>query len=456
MRRLLFAMASCCCLLDSHSALFGAKIKGGVQRLIDTVVDVIVPKIDEDMDGKPQNLNGSGFIISEDGYIVTNCHVVDPSDNIKVVIYDGTEYQAKIVGRDERSDIALLKIDVDPGVKLPCAQFADSDKVEICDPVIAIGNPLSLGKSVTGGMVSFKGRNLSDQILELGASGDLVAYIQFDASVNYGNSGGPLFSENGEVIGMVTVFVTDGLHSTGINFAIPSNMLKKVIKQLRTYGKMRRSWLGISVCRMAREASKLLLENNVGYYVTSVSDDSPAKSVGIQVGDIILEINKEGFSENTNVEYLLNNLPIGAVIPLQIMRDGKKRMLSVTVGSRNDEDFPFTGADEGNNKDIPSEKIAGLGLGGANLTKELREIFKISSHENGVLISSTDSGLSPDLGIGNLIKKVNQKEVRNLKELNDVLSHLPKSKSKKPQKIVLYVWDPLTRKSSYVVVECKK
>ena len=456
MKRILLALAFCCCVGEGHSALFGAKVKGGVQRLIDSVVDVIVAKSDEDVDGKSQNLNGSGFIISEDGYIVTNCHVVDSSDNVKIVIYDGSEYQAKIVGKDERSDIALLKIDVDAGVKLPCAQFTDSDKVEICDPVIAIGNPLNLGKSVTGGMISFKGRNLSDQILELGASGDLVNYIQFDASVNYGNSGGPLFSENGEVIGMVTVFVTDGLHSTGINFAIPSNMLKKVIKQLRTYGKMRRSWLGISVGRMGREASKLLLGNNTGYYVTGVSENSPAKSAEIKVGDIILEINKESISENTNIEYLLNNLPIGAVIPLQIMRDGEKRMLSVTVGARNDEDFSFANSDDGNSKDIPSEKIFGLGLGGANLTKELREIFKISSHEEGVLISSTDPGLNADLGIGNVIKKVNQKDVKNLKELNDVLSKLPREKGNKPQRIVLYVWDSLARKSSYVVVEYKR
>ena len=454
MIRGLFVIILSLCFFTNEASLFGVEIKGGVQRLMDTVVDVIVAdKNEESPDGKSSN--GTGFIIYDDGYIVTNWHVIEGSEKIKIVTSDGNEYIARVMGKEEHYDVALLKIDLDQNVKLSSVKFADSDKIEVCDPVIAIGNPFGLGKTVTAGIVSYKGRNLSDQISELGVNGNLVSYIQTDASVNYGNSGGPLFSANGEVIGMITVFVLDGSHSTGINFAIPSNILQKVINQLKTFGKMQRSWIGISTCRMSKEASKLLIGSNVGYYVTNVSDKSPAMSTGIKVGDIILSVNGEVISGNTNMEYLLNNLPIGEVIPIQIMRDGKKRMLSITVKSYNDEDISFIDDDDSSGKDILFEKINGLDLGLTNLTRELREIFKIPSHENGVLVSFVGSSLSDDIGVGNLIKKVNQLEIKNLDDMKTAIYAAFKD-NKGGGKIVLYVQDPLIRKSSYVVVECER
>ncbi|MBO4405677.1 MAG: trypsin-like peptidase domain-containing protein [Alphaproteobacteria bacterium] len=452
MMRSLFVIILSLCFFTNEASLFGVKIKGGVQRLMDTVVDVIVAdKNEESSEGKSSN--GTGFIIYDDGYVVTNWHVIEGSEKIKVVTSDGNEYIARVMGKEEHYDVALLKIDLDQNVKLSSVKFADSDKIEVCDPVIAIGNPFGLGKTVTAGIVSYKGRNLSDQISELGVNGNLVSYIQTDAAVNYGNSGGPLFSANGEVVGMITVFVLDGLHSTGINFAIPSNILQKVINQLKTFGKMQRSWLGISTCRMSKEASKLLIGSNVGYYVTNVSDKSPAMSTGIKVGDIVLSVNGEVISGNTNMEYLLNNLPIGEVIPIQIMRDGNKRMLSITVKSYNDEDISFVDDDDSSGKDIPFEKISGLDLGLTNLTRELREIFKIPSHENGVLVSFVGSSLSDDIGVGNLIKKVNQFEIRNLNDMKSSIAAVFKE-NKGGDKIVLYVQDPLIKKSSYVVVKC--
>ena len=452
MVRGLFVIILSLCFFTNEASLFGVEIKGGVQRLMDTVVDVIVAdKNEESSDGKSSN--GTGFIIYDDGYIVTNWHVIDGSEKIKIVTSDGNEYIARVMGKEEHYDVALLKIDLDQNTKLSSVKFADSDKIEVCDPVIAIGNPFGLGKTVTAGIVSYKGRNLSDQISELGVNGNLVSYIQTDAPVNYGNSGGPLFSAKGEVIGMITVFVLDGSHSTGINFAIPSNILQKVINQLKTFGKMQRSWIGISTCRMSKEASKLLIGSNVGYYVTNVSDKSPAMSTGIKVGDIILSVNGEAISGNTNMEYLLNNLPIGEVIPIQIMRDGKKRMLSITVKSYNDEDISFVDDDDSGGKDIPFEKISGLDLRLTNLTRELREIFKIPSHENGVLVSFVGSSLSDDIGVGNLIKKVNQFEIRNLSDMKSAIASVFKE-NKSRGKIVLYVQDPLIKKSTYVVVEC--
>ncbi len=452
--RSLFVIIFSLCFFISDASVFGIKIKGGVQRLMDTVVDVIVADRNEE-NAENRAYNGTGFIIYEDGYIVTNWHVIDSSEQIKVVTSDDNEYIAKVIGKDEHYDVALLKIDLDQNVKLPAVKFADSDKIEVSDPVITIGNPFGLGKTVTAGIISCKGRNLSGQISELGENGHLVSYIQTDAAVNYGNSGGPLFSENGEVIGMITVFVSDGLRSTGINFAIPSNILQKVINQLKTFGKMERSWLGISTRRMPKEASKLLIGSNVGYYVTNINEKSPAMSTGIKVGDIILSVNGEVISENTNMEYLLNNLPIGEVIPIQIMRDGNKRMLSITVKAYNDEDISFVDDEDNVGKDIPFEKIDGLDLGLTNITRELREIFKISSHENGVLVSFVGSSLIDDIGVGNLIKKVNQFEIKNLNDMKSAMYAAFKD-NKRGDKIVLYVQDPLLRKSSYIVVKCDK
>ncbi len=453
--RVIFMIVFCLCFFTNEASVSVIEFKGGVQRVMDAVVDVIVAdKNDESSENKSSN--GTGFIIYEDGYIVTNWHVIDSSEKIKIVTADGNEYLARVIGKDEQYDVALLKIDLDPNVKLPSVKFADSDKIEICDPVVAIGNPFGLGKTVTSGIISYKGRNLSDQISELGANGNLVSYIQTDAAVNYGNSGGPLVSKNGEVIGMITVFVLDGVHSTGINFAIPSNILQKVIGQLKVFGRMQRSWLGITVSRMTKRASKVLLRSNVGYYVSHVSDKSPAKSIGIKVGDIILSVNNETISDKTNMEYLLNNLPIGEVIPIQILSSGKKRMLSITVKSYNDDDLTFLDNDDSDsNKEMSFEKIYGLDLGLTNLTPVLRGIFKIPSFETGVLVSFVGSTLCDDIHVGNLIQKVNQYDVSNISTLKTSMSKILKE-NKKINEVVLYVRDPLINKSDYVVVDCKK
>lgn len=454
--RSLFVIIFGLCFFMTDASVFGIKVKGGVQRLMDAVVDVIVAdKNDENPENRSSN--GTGFIIYEDGYIVTNWHVIDSSEKIKIVTSDGNEYNARVIGKDEHYDVALLKIDLDAGVKLSAVEFANSDQIEISDPVITIGNPFGLGKTVTAGIISYKGRNLSGKISELGENSHLVSYIQTDAAVNYGNSGGPLFSADGKVIGMITVFVADGLRSTGINFAIPSNILLKVIGQLKTFGKMRRSWLGISTSRMSKEAAKLLIGSNVGYYVTNISEKSPAMLTGIKVGDIILSINKEVISENTNVEYLLNNLPIGEVIPIQIMRNGNRRMLSITVKSYNDEDISFIDEEDNSGKDILYEKIDGLDLGLTDLTKELREIFKIPADETGVLISFVGSSLNDDtnISVGNLVKNINQVEIKNLSDLRTALIATLKEHSN-VNKVVMYVNDPLTKKSSYVVVKCER
>jgi serine protease Do len=438
------------------SGVPGGSVKVGIKCLVNTVVDVIVTDKSSSEEyrssDKREASDGTGFIIDENGYIVTNCHVIDSADKIKIVLYDGGEYIAKVVGRDERSDIALLKIDVD--TKLPYVQFADSDKIEIGDPVIAIGNPFGFGKTVTSGIISYKGRNLSNQIAELGTGGDLVSYLQTDAAVNCGNSGGPLFY-NGEVVGMITVFFSDGMRSTGINFAIPSNTLKNVIKELRDHGKIQRSWLGVGVSQLSKKAARVLgLGKQYGCVVARIEKNSPAAVAGMQVGDILTSLNNEAISENTNLEVTLNGLPVGKVIPVQIIRHGVSMKLSVMVGARSDDDF-FTNTDDIPEKsDIPYEKIDGISLGVADLTPELRKSFDISENINGVMIAYIGNLQGNDVSVGNVVLTVNQINVSTVADLKNELKKLSKNENiKKNKELALYVFDPQTRKSDYIVVD---
>jgi serine protease Do len=438
------------------SGVPGVAVKGGIPRLISTVVDVIVtdknPSDEYRGSDRKESSNGTGFIIDENGYIVTNCHVIDSTNRIKIVLHDGSEFIAKIIGKDDRSDIALLKIDVD--TKLPFVQFADSDRVEIGDPVVAIGNPFGFGKTVTSGVISSKGRNLSNQIAELGAGGDLVYYLQTDAAVNYGNSGGPLFTYNAEVVGMITVFFSDGIHNTGINFAIPSNTLKKVIQELRDHGKMQRSWLGIGVSPLSKKAASALgLGKQYGYVISKVEKNSPAAAAGVQVGDILMSVNDEAIYENTNLELMLNSLPIGKVIPIQVMKHKVGMKLSVVVGIRNDDDL-CVGQDNAPEKtEIPYEKIDGMEIGVTELTSDLRKNFDIPDNIKGIMISYIGNLLANEVSVGHVILSVNQANVSTIAGLKTELKKLSTDAAvKKSKELAFYMYDPQSRRSDYVVM----
>lgn len=427
-----------------------AVIQKDVYQLMNTVVDVIVA----DEDGtEDKTSTGSGFIISEDGYIVTNWHVIDSSDSVRIVTPDGKKYIAQVVGKDEYDDIALLKIDLSKNARLFPVEFGDSDKVKVFDRVIAVGNPFGLGKTATLGNILRKDGNF-DQIPAFGDNKQFSSYIQANVNINYGNSGGPLFLEKGEkVIGMITAFIP----GSGICFAIPSNLLQKIIGQLKVFGKIRRSWLGISACKMSSDASSILLGRSDGYYVANVSEESPAMSAGIQDGDIILQVNNKDINKKINVEYLLNNLPIDKVIPIQIMRDGEKRMMSIKVRDYNDEDISFLDETDNLIKDIPYEQIeiSGLILRLAdicNLTKKVKKKFRISSDDNGVFILFVGSSSSDNssVRVGNLISQVNGKRISNLVDLKAALES-----TKGKNGVVLYVKDPLMIKNpEFVVINC--
>jgi serine protease Do len=439
------------------SGIPGSAVKGGIQRLIKTVVDVVVlDKPAADSDGileRREPSDGTGFIIDEDGYVVTNSHVVGSTDKIKIILSDGTECMAKIIGRDDRSDIALLKVDAE--TKLPFVQFADSDKVEVGDPVIAVGNPFGFGKTVTSGIISYKGRDLSTQIAELGSGGDLVSYLQTDAAVNHGNSGGPLFTYNAEVVGMITIFFSDGMHGIGINFAIPSNTLKNVIKELRDHGKIQHSWLGIGVSPLNRRAARVLgLGKQYGCVITRIEKNSPAAVAGVQVGDILISLNNETISENTNLDVTLNGLPVGKVIPIQILRHGVSMKLSVMVGVRNDDDSLLNADDVPEKSEIFYEKIDEISIGVAELTRELRKNFDISDNVNGVMVAYPGNLVGNNVAVGSVILSVNQIPIASVTDFKNELQKISRSDSvQKSKEVALYVFDPQTRKSDYIVVD---
>ena len=427
-----------------------ATVQRDVYQLMNTVVDVIVA----DEDGtEDKTSSGSGFIVSEDGYIVTNLHVIDSCDSVRIATADGKRYVAKVVGKDEYDDVALLKINLSKNMRLSPVKFGNSDKIKIFDRVIAVGNPFGLGKTATLGSILRKNGNF-DQASVFGDNKQFSSYIQANVNINYGNSGGPLFLEKGEkVIGMITAFIP----GSGICFAIPSNFLQKIIRQLKVFGKIKRSWLGISACRMPSDASSILLGRSDGYYVASVSEESPAMSAGIQEGDIILKVNKTDINKEINIENLLNNLPIGKVIPIQIMRGEETRMMSIKVKDYNDADISFLDETDDLIKDIPHEKIeiAGLVLRLADigkLTKKVKKKFRISSDDNGVFVlfvgsSSIDNSA---VRVGSLISQVNKKRISNLVDLKVALKE-----TKGENGVVLFVKDPLMiRNPEFVVINC--
>ena len=441
------------CVIQEQVVSFSASFKGDIQQLVDSVVNILI--IDKDAEySDNKSVNGTGFIVDDSGYIVTNCHVIEGAEKIKIVTSDGNEYYARIIGKDDHSDIALLKIDIDPGIKLTHVTFSNSDEIKLCDRVIVIGNSLGLSNTVTEGIVSYKNRDLSTQISELGGTGDLVSYIQLNAIIQPGDSGGPVFDTQGRVIGMIRVFVSDGYYHTGISFAIPANIIQKIVKQLRLYGKIQRSRTGITVTRMSHEAARILLQNNVGYSISEITDNSPAASAGFEEGDIILTIDGEPVLENTNVEYVLNNLSIGKSVVIEVLRNNQKKPITIVPEACSDENMMIDIDEELKTPIIHHEKIEGLDLGLTNLTPEVREILNsIDSKEEGVYVSYVGPSLRLIMNAGCVIKKVNEQNIRNLDNLKSAFQNITDKSDTQSGKVVFYIIDPSDRcKSSYVVV----
>ena len=362
---------------------------------------------------KSQSL-GSGFVIDTAGYIVTNNHVIDGADEIKVILQDNTTIKAKLVGRDERVDIALLKIETDhPLVAVP---FGDSDKARVGDWVIAIGNPFGLGGTVTAGIVSARARDIHQ-----GAYDD---FIQTDAAINQGNSGGPLFNMNGEVIGINTAIYSRSGGSIGLGFSIPSNQAKLVVEQLRNYGHARRGWLGVKIQQVTPDiAESVGLKEPSGAMIASTDDGGPAAKAKIQGGDIILKFNGQEVKEMRVLPRLVAETEIGKQVPVVVWRDGKEQQIQVTVGELPEDAKPVL-ASVTPDKPVAAKpvELAGIGLKIAPITDDQRDKFQIPADQKGVLITdvapnspAADKGLKP----GDVIVEVQQEAVKTPADVTD-------------------------------------
>jgi serine protease Do len=351
---------------------------------------------------------GSGFIISNDGYIFTNNHVVEQADKILVKISDGKEYEAKVIGTDANTDLALIKIK--PDSSLAVAEIGDSEKVRVGEWVIAIGNPFGLDATVTAGIVSAKGRVIG--------AGPFDNFIQTDASINPGNSGGPLFSMDGKVIGINTAIVAQG---QGIGFAIPINMAKSILADLKTKGKVTRGWLGISVQDISDDMAKNLNhKNKSGALVSDVFKGDPADKAGIKVGDIITEINGKPLKDTHELLLTIATLKVGQKMNVKAIRDGKEMTFQVTVAERK-ESIAMAAERSGKGQ---------FGIATQEITAEIAKQLGIA--REGVLVSEVQEGSPADeVGIQpqDVIVQVNKVKISTMKDYTREITKAAAKKS---------------------------
>ena len=387
---------------------------------------------------------GSGVIVSEDGYILTNNHVIDNAVKIAVTLPNGKEYDAELIGQDpggtevNGTDLAVLKIDAEG---LPALPFGDSDALEVGEWVVAIGTPFNLSQTVTRGIVSAKNR-ASTRI-------QYSNFIQTDAPINQGNSGGALINIRGELVGINTLIATNALTpgNVGIGFAIPSNTAEKLMPQLIEHGKIVRGWLGITMRSVSHDlAEKLDLDTPRGALVLEVGPDSPAQKGGIQHGDVILEFNKEAIQDSTHLMHAVGATPVGTSVRIKVLRKGKERELTVKLEKRTEE--VIASLRSGSNPEpVPmppeglpeTEEFAGMLV--QKLTPELAKRYG-HQDETGVIVMAVDAeSQAAENGIqkGYLIKEIDYKPVENLKDYKRIVEELKKVKEKLA---LVYVKDP--------------
>ena len=346
---------------------------------------------------------GSGFIIDPSGLVVTNNHVVDGAKKVTVVLQDGSKHVAKILGRDAKTDLALLKIDVDHA--LPYLSWGDSGAEQVGDWVVAVGNPFGLGGSVSAGIVSARGRDIH--------SGPYDDFLQIDAPINRGNSGGPTFNLKGEVIGINTAIYSPNGGSVGIAFATPSNLARPVIDQLREQGKVSRGWLGVQIQEVTPAIAKGLgLPNDHGALVANVTGDSPAEKAGIRQGDVIESFNGHEVSKLRDLPITVAETPVGTEAKMQVRRNGEDMTLNIKVAEQPAN--PQMASNEGTGSPAAPERSSALGLRLESLTPELHNELHVPARTKGVVVRSISES-SPlanlDLQPGDVIVAVNQEPV---------------------------------------------
>src|SRR5262245_22281399 len=360
-----------------------------------------------DRDNRPRRVQslGSGFIIDPAGYVVTNNHVIEGADEITVILDEGTEMKATLVGTDEKTDLALLK--VTSKNPLPTARMGDSDKSRVGEWVMAIGDPFGLGGTVTTGIISARNRDIN-----AGAYDD---FIQTDAPINRGNSGGPLFNMYGEVIGVNSAIYSPTGGSVGIGFAIPINAAKNVISQLRTAGVVRRGWLGVRIQEVTDElAESLGLDKGRGALISGMDQNGPAQKAGLQNGDVVLTFDGKPVADNRALPRMVAEAQIGKTVNVEVMRRGQRRTLPITVQRLVEDEQKVASADASTQKSSRPPSASNLGMTLAPLTGESRRRFRLNDSVQGVIVSEVDPD-SPagqkNIRTGDVITEVAQQPV---------------------------------------------
>jgi len=385
-------------------------------------------------DGRPQRVTslGSGFVIDPSGIIVTNNHVIEDADQIEVTFPDGTKLPATVIGRDKKTDIAVLQ--VKPNNPLPALQFGDSRNLRVGDWVLAIGNPFGLGGTVTAGIVSARNRDIN--------AGPYDDFIQTDAAINRGNSGGPLFDMNGMVVGVNTAIITPSGGSIGIGFAVPSEIVISVVQQLREYGETRRGWIGVRIQTVTSEiAEGLNLEHAAGALVAEVTKDGPAAKAGIQAGDLITQFDGRDVPDMRALPRMVAETEIGKTISVTVQRKGETRTFDIVIGkldehedvlAENQPDDPnvLTGAPAGH-------EVATLGMTLATLNDQLRRQYGIAAEVKGVVVTSikggSPAGFAQDenrIREGDVIVEVQQEQVNSPEEVETRVKSVVDAKGK--------------------------
>jgi len=371
----------------------------------------------------PRRVNslGSGFIIDPSGIVVTNNHVIADADEVTVILNDGTRLKAEILGRDTKVDLALLR--VKPEKPLTSVHFGDSDKLRLGEWVVAIGNPFSLGGTVTAGIVSARNRDIN--------SGPYDNYIQTDAAINRGNSGGPLFNLDGDVIGINTAIISPSGGSIGIGFAVPSKTAIAVIDQLRQFGETRRGWLGVRIQQVTDDiADSLNIKPVRGALVAGVDEKGPAKPAGIEAGDVIIKFDGKDIHEMRDLPRVVADTPVGKDVDVTIVRKGKEENHIVKLGRL--EDGEKQAALTPKKDAAPEEKTIvqkSLGLNLANMNDDLRKRFKIKDSVKGVVITGVESqspAADKRLSAGDVVVEVSQEAVADTDALQKRVDQLKK------------------------------